>query len=105
MSDELEAIRATFAEMTEVYNDPIWPNGHATIATLLRLLDAAREELSEVREAAAAARTTMALLQLNSEACARLHHGAPDASKTGWLADTRRDLDRLAAALAKDAPR
>ena len=49
MSDELEAIRATFGEMTEVYNDPIWPNGHATIATLLRLLDAAREELAEER--------------------------------------------------------
>jgi len=55
VTDELEAIRATFGEMTEVYNDPIWPNGHATIATLLRLLDAAREELREVREAALSA--------------------------------------------------
>jgi hypothetical protein len=53
MSDELEAIRATFAEMTEVYNDPIWPNGHATIATLLRLLDAAREELTALKRSRA----------------------------------------------------
>ena len=70
---------------------------------LLRLLDAARAELAELREAAWPALLAMKLLQNNSEACVLHHHGMPEVPKTGWLADTRCDLDHLAAALAKDA--
>ena len=52
MTDELEAIRARH----EVTEHDWWPAAagvaHADRATLLRLLDAAREELREVKEAA-----------------------------------------------------
>ena len=53
VAEEEAKIREMYAHMSEAYSDPIWPNGHATIVTLLRLLDAAREDLREVREAAA----------------------------------------------------
>jgi hypothetical protein len=70
MTDELEAIRARHEAAKQALDDDRYyssPNGypppsfshdsgkraHADRATLLRFLDAAREELAEVREAAA----------------------------------------------------
>jgi predicted DNA-binding protein (UPF0251 family) len=54
--DELEAIRARHVDMQEVYgDDALCSRGHADRATLLRLLDAARSELAEIKEAAAIA--------------------------------------------------
>jgi hypothetical protein len=109
--DEVEAIRRRH-EAANAPNGNItaiqWRltyggDAHTDRATLLRLLDAARAELAELREAAWPALLAMKLLQNNSEACVLHHHGMPEVPKTGWLADTRCDLDHLAAALAKDA--
>ena len=125
MSDanELEAIRARheataaarqYRERHEILDIAI--DAHADRATLLRLLDVAREELDKeqvshlktrakltgIREAAGKALLSMKLLQQNSEACAVQHHDRP-VPHSGWLADTARDLRRLAAAL-KEPP-
>jgi alcohol dehydrogenase class IV len=97
--DELEAIRARHGAANA-------PNGnitaiqwrltyggdaHADRATLLRLLDAAREELREVREA---------LGDAHGELCAgqRLAMQLSD-----WSIDAERCMERARAALAKDA--
>jgi hypothetical protein len=81
VAEEIEAIRAQFEEASKLGGDPLWMKGHAVIGSLLalsdrltvernvlrrelaahnegrlgamRLLDAAREELREVRQAAA----------------------------------------------------
>ena len=59
MTDEIEAIRARHEETHRKYtaqgitlDGAAAPRAHVDRATLLRLLDAAREELREVREAA-----------------------------------------------------
>jgi predicted DNA-binding protein (UPF0251 family) len=106
--DELEAIRARHEETHAKYtaqgitlDGAAVPRAHVDRATLLRLLDAAREELRQVREAA------RPFLRDRAE----IADGIPDDTSfsmvefrdLGVAEFTVGDLRRLAAALAKDA--
>ena len=95
MTDELEAIRERHQE-AEHDNNSNWATDHGAQAhfdreTLLRLLDAAREELAEVKEA---------LGDAHGELCAgqRLAMQLSD-----WSIDAERCMERARAAFAKDA--
>lgn len=59
-------------------------------------------DVERLREALTSIRSSMALLQLNSEGCAATHYGNDGAlyGTPGWLLDTRADLDRLTALLS-----
>jgi hypothetical protein len=95
VTDELEAIRERHQE-AEHDNNSNWATDHGAQAhfdreTLLRLLDAAREELAEVKEA---------LGDAHGELCAgqRLAMQLSD-----WSIDAERCMERARAAFAKDA--
>jgi hypothetical protein len=80
--DEVEAIRARHEEFPAPTDPrgPLTPYGWALDdrATLLALLDAARAELAEVREAAARARHDQELQETWDAARAALAKDAPD---------------------------
>ena len=127
MTDEIEAIRARHEADCQIYRDRRHDHAHADRATLLRLLDAAREELDKEqvshlktrvmltrsREAAGPVTTYAEVFDRHVlDLSGKTHDSTPVATVTKWGGENQDvqipvahlyigDLRRLAAALKK----
>lgn len=81
--------------------DPYGPNA-LLIVEAVNALPALLDTIERQRELLKRVRTSMALLQQNSEGCAANHYGGDHQmfGMPGWLIDTRADRDALTASVA-----
>lgn len=81
--------------------DPYGPNA-LLIVEAVNALPALLDTIERQRELLKRVRTSMVLLQQNSEGCAANHYGGDHQmfGMPGWLIDTRADLDALTASVA-----